>query len=194
MITKYRYTYQTQTIETLDLSSIPNGVPYETIVISDAEIKAIEDAKIQAQKTAEAQSNQVAKAQEMLLNETIAKSQTATDTEALNNQTIYPMWVNGKSYIVGEKCQSFNANNELKLYKCVQAHTSQSDWKPINVPALFTEIQPAGTIGVWKQPTGAQDAYQLNDLVHFPTITDPIYKSTAANNVWQPLVYGWVLN
>ena len=95
---------------------------------------------------------------------------------------------------MNEKVQWFDANNELKLYRCEQPHTTEPTFIPYLTPALWTQIQPAGVVGVWVQPTGAQDAYQIDDLVHFPTINDPVYRSTAANNVWAPNVFGWVLN
>lgn len=43
----------------------------------------------------------------------------------------------------------------------------------------------------WVQPTGAHDAYQIGDLV---TYQGQVWRSIAANNVWAPGVYGWVLN
>ena len=49
----------------------------------------------------------------------------------------------------------------------------------------------AGEIPVWKQPTGAQDAYMTGDKVYYPTKNDAIYISTVDNNVWAPDVYGW---
>lgn len=41
----------------------------------------------------------------------------------------------------------------------------------------------------WVQPTGAQDAYQIGDRV---THNGSTWESTAANNVWEPGVFGWV--
>ena len=41
----------------------------------------------------------------------------------------------------------------------------------------------------WVQPTGAQDAYALDAVVTYNGFT---WKSTVANNVWEPGVYGWV--
>jgi hypothetical protein len=78
-----------------------------------------------------------------------------------------------------------------KLYKCVQAHTAQDGWEPPNVPALWTEVAKPGEIPVWRQPTGAQDAYNKGDKVHYPDKDGPIYVSTVDSNVWGPGVYGW---
>ena len=66
-------------------------------------------------------------------------------------------------------------------------------WEPDRTPALFTEVAKPGEIPVWKQPTGAQDAYMKGNKVHFPEKTDPVYESTVDDNVWAPNVYGWEL-
>lgn len=111
-----------------------------------------------------------------------------TDDDALEAPVLFPYWEVGKAYAVGDRV----AYGE-KLYKCVQAHTSQEDWTPPATPALWTEVAEPGEIPVWKQPTGAQDAYQTGDKVHYPTKTDPVYISTCDNNVWSPTTYGWDL-
>lgn len=46
------------------------------------------------------------------------------------------------------------------------------------------------TYPAWVQPTGSQDAYPLNAEVSF---NGQNWRSTAANNVWQPGVFGWVV-
>jgi hypothetical protein len=51
---------------------------------------------------------------------------------------------------------------------------------------------PSGApqIPAWVQPTGAQDAYQIGNKVTYGGQT---WQSTAADNVWAPDVYGWVV-
>lgn len=110
------------------------------------------------------------------------------DETAAEVTTLFEEWQPGTAYIVGDR-----RRYEDKLYKCVQAHVSQAGWEPPNVPALWTEISKPGEIPVWKQPAGAQDAYQTGDKVHFPMESDPVYESVVDNNVWAPNVYGWVL-
>lgn len=78
-----------------------------------------------------------------------------------------------------------------KLYRVVQAHTTQAGWEPDITPALFTEVPKPGEIPVWRQPTGAQDAYMKGDKVHYPGADDPVWESDVDNNVWEPGVYGW---
>jgi hypothetical protein len=153
--------------------------------------------QIQATKTAQAQAEQLALAQTLTLNNVIAEQQQASDATALENQAIYPMWSElAVTYAFDIKVQSFDADNNLWLYKCVQPHTSQIGYNPYLTPALWTKIAPPGEVYVWVQPTGAQDAYQIGDRVHYPTITDPIYKSTVNANVYAPLVVAgqWILD
>lgn len=110
------------------------------------------------------------------------------DADAIEAAELFPAWAIGVAYSVGERVQY-----DGKLYKVVQAHTSQADWTPPTVPALFTEVAPSGTIPVWKQPTGAQDAYNKGDKVYYPAKGDDIYESLIDANVWSPNDYpqGW---
>ena len=111
-----------------------------------------------------------------------------SDEDALTAVELFPSWEVGKSYEANVRVL-FNG----KLYKVVQAHTSQADWTPEATPALFTEVAKEGEIPVWKQPTGAQDAYNKGDQVHYPTADDPVYESLVDGNVWSPADYpqGW---
>ena len=110
------------------------------------------------------------------------------DDDALEAVELFPAWATGVSYTADER-----VNYADKLYRCVQSHTSQADWTPDATPALWTEVAKPGEIPVWKQPTGAQDAYMTGDKVHYPGKDDPVYISTVDNNVWEPGVYGWDL-
>ena len=103
------------------------------------------------------------------------------DTEALDCVTLFPEWAVGVTYVVDERV----GYNE-KLYRVVQAHTSQANWTPDVTPALFTEVAQPGEIPVWKQPTGAQDAYMKDDKVWYPEKDTTIYISLINNNVWAP--------
>ncbi|MBQ5791837.1 MAG: alpha-amylase [Clostridia bacterium] len=108
------------------------------------------------------------------------------DSDALEAVELFPTWQTDTAYEVGIRVRYGE-----KLYRCEQAHTSQADWTPDVTPALWTEVAAPGEIPVWKQPTGAQDAYMTGDKVHYPTEADPVYISTVDNNVWAPGVYGW---
>lgn len=94
---------------------------------------------------------------------------------------------------VGQQCEL----NKIYAYgvnkaKCVQAHI-RMNFTPESTPALFTVITTVVGYPVWKQPIGATDAYSKGDRVHFPLISDPVYESLIAANVWSPTGYptGW---
>lgn len=113
-----------------------------------------------------------------------------TDEQAEMVTNMYPEWAVDISYAVGERVQ-YNS----KLYRCVQAHTSQEGWEPPATPALWVRTAKEGEIPVWVQPTGAQDAYSKGDKVHYPSATDPVYESLIDANVYSPDAYpqGWQL-
>ena len=110
------------------------------------------------------------------------------DTEALTVPALFQEWQADTAYTADTRLYYGG-----KLYRVVQAHTSQSDWTPDITPALYTEVAEPGTIPVWKQPTGAQDAYMTGDKVHYPGESDPVYISTIDYNTYEPNVYGWEL-
>lgn len=112
------------------------------------------------------------------------------DEDALEAIELFPAWEVERLCKVDERLRYGE-----KLYKCVQAHTSQTGWEPDKTPALWTEVAKPGEIPVWRQPTGAQDAYSKGDKVHYPDADGPVYESTIDNNVWSPEAYpaGWRL-
>ena len=65
------------------------------------------------------------------------------DNTALRMLEFYPEWSEGTDYTVGYKVQYGG-----RLWRCIQAHTSQAGWEPENAPALWTEIceTHAGTL------------------------------------------------
>lgn len=65
------------------------------------------------------------------------------DQMALRMLTFYPEWAADTDYTAGYKVQHGG-----KLWRCVQAHASQTGWEPENTPALWTEIceTHAGTL------------------------------------------------
>lgn len=105
-----------------------------------------------------------------------------TDEQAETVTVLFPKWETGIAYEVGDRRQY-----DGLLYKCVQAHTSQSDWTPDVVPALWvrtsTEEWPE-----WIQPTGAHDAYNQGDKVSH---NEKHWISDIDANVYEPGVYGW---
>ena len=108
------------------------------------------------------------------------------DEDALEAVELFPAWKAETAYAVGERIRYGE-----KLYRCEQAHTSQAAWIPPETPALWTEVAKPGEIPVWRQPTGAQDAYMTGDKVDYPDKDGPVYMSITDNNTWLPDVFGW---
>lgn len=104
------------------------------------------------------------------------------DEDALSGIELFPMWKAATSYALDTRVQY----NDV-LYKCVQAHISQSDWTPDVTPALWTQVS-LDEWPEWRQPTGTQDAYAKGDKV---THNDIHWTSDVDANVWEPGVYGW---
>ena len=105
------------------------------------------------------------------------------DSTALIGMELYPVWAVGIAVEVGDRYQ-YNG----KLYKCVQAHTTQADWTPDVTPALWV-IVSLEEWPEWIQPTGAHDAYAKGDKV---THNSKKWISDVDANVWEPGVYGWI--
>ena len=57
------------------------------------------------------------------------------DATAIRMKAFYPEWTTATNYTTGFKVQ-FNG----RLYKAIQAHTSQEGWKPTSAPSLWAEI------------------------------------------------------
>lgn len=70
-------------------------------------------------------------------------AQNLDDQTSLAAKCLHPSWSAGNSYSAGYKVQYSG-----RLWKVIQAHTSQEGWEPENAPALFTEITEshAGTM------------------------------------------------
>jgi len=108
---------------------------------------------------------------------------TAEDVAVL--APLYDAWQSGQAVEMGD-VRRYDAG----LYRCLQAHATQSDWTPAATPALWVRIAPpdAGP-QPWAQPAGAHDSYQTGDRVTHEGAT---WESTIDANVWEPGVYGWV--
>ena len=114
------------------------------------------------------------------------------EEKALEIAMVYPAYEVGRSYTEGEYfAYGVNNVNDPQLYKVVQAHTSQADWKPSETPALY---EPIGLnkegFPVWSKPSGAHDAYNIGDIVDY---NGTLYKSLIDGNVYSPEEYpaGW---
>lgn len=109
------------------------------------------------------------------------------DDTAASYVKAYPDWKEGKDYAAGARVVY-----DDKLYKVLQAHTSQAGWEPGAASSLFAEVLPGqgGTeVGEWQQPDST-NGYMTGDRCRFEGV---VYESVIDNNVWSPAAYpaGW---
>ena len=109
---------------------------------------------------------------------------TVDDTTALRMTEFYPEWASDTDYTAGYKVQ-----RDGKLWRCLQAHTSQTGWEPENAPSLWAKvlIPDETVIPEWEQPDST-NAYAKGDKV---THNGKTWVSDVDGNVWEPGVYGW---
>lgn len=105
------------------------------------------------------------------------------DSTAFEVPYMFPQW-KIKEYSTGDRVQ-YKGN----LYKCIQAHTAQSDWTPDTAVSLWVKVDdPSIEWPEWRQPTGAHDAYAMGAKVSH---NGKHWISTADANTWEPGVFGW---
>lgn len=110
--------------------------------------------------------------------------QSLPDSEALEAVTLYQEWAAGVDYSAGYKVQHGG-----KLWRCLQAHTSQDGWEPESAPSLWAKvlIPDENVVPEWEQPDST-NPYSAGDKV---THNGKTWVSDIDNNVWEPGVYGW---
>lgn len=104
------------------------------------------------------------------------------DETALDFKEFFPQWAVGKTYAIGDRVRDDGA-----LYKCIQGHTAQSDWKPSITGNLWREVT-LDEWPEWVQPIGSSDTYSKGDKVSH---NGKHWISDVDHNSWEPGVYGW---
>ena len=111
-----------------------------------------------------------------------------SDEDALEAVNLFANWKDATNYAVDDR-----VNYEGTLYKCLQAHMSQSAWTPTAAPSLWAKvlIPDENVIPEWEQPDST-NAYMVGDKVMFE---GHVYESAINNNIWSPSAYpaGWTL-
>lgn len=103
---------------------------------------------------------------------------------ASEHAELFAEWAYPIAYTVGQL-----RRHNGKLYRCVQAHTSQADWTPDTAASLWSvAADPAEEWPAWSQPVGAHDAYAKGAKVSH---NGKHWTSSVDNNVWEPSVFGW---
>lgn len=110
-----------------------------------------------------------------------------TADELLELIDVFDNWKVGLSVTAGER---YKHNNQL--YEVIQSHTTQADWEPQNVPALFKKVEPEGVLREIPETILATEAFMKGEK---GTWKSKVYESLIDNNVWNPDVHasGWKL-
>lgn len=111
-------------------------------------------------------------------------TETLEDEEALKVVELFPKWAENEVYAIGDRVRYKGI-----LYKCLIAHTSQSDWIPSDSISLWARvlIPNPEVIPEWEQPDST-NPYMKGDKVKHLNRT---WVSDIDNNVWEPSIYGW---
>lgn len=106
-----------------------------------------------------------------------------TNEQAVKVVALFPLWNPQATYAVGDRVRY--AGN---LYRCLQPHTAQETWNPVDAPSLWAKVltDPSGAILPWEQPDST-NPYMKGDKV---THNGKTWESLVDNNVWEPGVTG----
>lgn len=112
---------------------------------------------------------------------------TVPDEEVESVKVLFPQWKVGTNYEMNTRVR-FKEN----VYKILQAHTSQEDWRPDVAVSLYAPLlidEETNEILEWVQPDST-NPYMIGDKVIFE---EKIYESLIDNNTWSPVAYpaGW---
>lgn len=107
-----------------------------------------------------------------------------TDEELLSIQPALEgrVWRTGLDVQVGDVYAYANT-----LWRCIQAHTTQSGWPPDLAPALWRKVEviPENTVRIWQAGTD----YIVGDEVAYPDENSPLYECLQAHTSqegWEP--------
>ena len=114
------------------------------------------------------------------------------DGKAMEVAYVYDPWEIGKHYSIGVfVTYGVNGVGDPQLYKVVQDHVAQAEWRPDITASLYDAIGlDEKGYPIWSQPTGAHDAYNTGDIVSYH---GTLYQSVIDGNIYSPEVYptGW---
>lgn len=115
-----------------------------------------------------------------------------SDEDALAVAALFPTWASKlPNEQTGKAAEAVEAGEKLwddgELWKVLQPHTVQADWRPKDSPSLFTRVS-IEEWPEWVPPQGSEDAYHKDDPCSH---NGKHWRSDYDNNVWEPGVFGW---
>lgn len=159
----------------------------ENGVVRDMTAEEIAAVKKQAEAQALEESTRTLTVEEvtrMLLEQQI-NTLSVDDSTSSRMVDYFPAWESGVAYTPGFRVR-YNGN----LYKCIQSHTSQSDWTPAAAPSLWDAVQYRNGYRVIPEVITATLAFAEGECGWWG---DHLYRSTMDGNVYRPDTYpdGW---
>ena len=107
-----------------------------------------------------------------------------SDYMALQYTELFGAWSgDGIAYKAGDRVR-YNGT----LYKVLQDHISQGDWRPDSTSSLFAKvlIPDPTVVPEWEQPDSTNPYSKGDRVLH----ADKTWESLVDNNVWEPGVAG----
>ena len=86
------------------------------------------------------------------------------DTQAYKYPSLFETWASGTAYNVDDRCEYAD-----KLWKCLQAHTSQDDWTPDATAALWVEVAAPGEYREIKDNMLSTEAFAKGEIGWYGT-------------------------
>ena len=159
-----------------------NGVPYQ--LADRAEMGGLEAVTVAEANEIDVTSDHLAAAQVFVEQAEIG---IIDDNTALQHKGLFEVWRAGAECAVG----SMRQHGE-KLYRCLQAHTTQSDWPPDATPALWVEIAAPNEYREIKGNMLPTEAFALGEIGWYKE-KDNLWKSLIDANTYTPESYpaGW---
>ncbi len=134
---------------------------------------------IEAARALRAQITEAAEARKVLADTVIApqvKAGTLTDAEVAKRAAVFPKWEPGLVVKVGELLQW-----DGTVVECIQAHTTQADWTPDKVPALF-RIYRTPEMTEWR----AGIAVKVSETFTYQGSTYRVLQAHTTQVGWEP--------
>lgn len=144
----------------------------EYIDLTESEITELEEMRLRYEAEEKHRQLTIGEVAEMLVRQQI-NTLAVDDQTALRMIAFYPAWESGKDYAAGDKLVSGG-----KLYKVLQAHTSQSTWVPgaAGTESLYARIDEEHD-GTKYDPIPYEGNMALENGKYY-TQSDVLYKCT----------------
>ena len=157
----------------------------ECIELTESEIAEMEEVRLQYEAAERHRPLTIGEVAEMLIRQQI-NTLVVDDQTALRMIAFYPEWESDKDYAAGDKLVSGG-----KLYKVLQAHTSQSTWVPgaAGTESLYARIDEEHA-GTQYDPIPYEGNMALENGKYY-TQSDVLYRCITRWRSWSGFMWRW---